>query len=718
CRNKSNKFIRVLYNCCEHWHPLVSGLVPKLILPDFQCSFYFGETKVTGLLMETDLSETQRRYAETVRSSAEALMGLLNDILDYSKIEAGKLELETLNFDLLGLLDDLADSQALRAHKKGLELLCIADPDVPAWLQGDPGRLRQILTNLVGNAIKFTHTGEVVLQVSMLKQENSHVPDRIVELYFSIRDTGIGVPPEKIGLLFNKFTQADASITREYGGTGLGLAISKQLVELMGGSIGAKNRSLPDQTIHPQALINTQDASALEQDPAHPGAEFWFTIQLALQPDASAAQPDEIPALTNLNGIRILVVDDNAASLESLDIRLRSWGMRPELAHDGKSALLALASALQQGDSFQIAILDMQMPGMDGETLGKTIKDDKLLASTHLILLSSLGERGNTRRFEQVGFAAYLDKPLRHTILLNSLGRILAGEASPSQNRPMLTSSSIREISQITVKAGTRILLVEDNTTNQQVALGILKNFGLSADAVANGLEALQALTDIPYDLVLMDVQMPEMDGLEATRRIRDLQSAVLNHAIPIVAMTARAMQADRAGCLEAGMNDYISKPVRPALLSYTLNRWLSPPMPGGEAQSDPSQAMIQILPPEALPQPETTHPPVFDRAGMVDRLMDDEELIQIAITGFLKETPLQIQTLKDFLAKDDLESSSRQAHTIKGSAAVLGGEALRAIANEMEKCGNQGDLAGMRTRLDEMDLQFERLLDALKKEL
>ena len=281
----------------------------------------------------------------------------------------------------------------------------------------------------------------------------------------------------------------------------------------------------------------------------------------------------------------------------------------------------------------------------------------------------------------------------------------------------MATGGSRREITPIAVKPGTRILLAEDNITNQQVALGVLKRFGLAADAVANGLEALQALTDIPYDLVLMDVQMPEMDGLEATRRIRDVQSAVLNHNIPIVAMTAHAMQEDRARCLEAGMNDYISKPVKPNTLSLTINHWLNLPQPGIDP-SCPSQAPVQA----ETANPETQNVidslPVFDRAGMMDRLMDDQDLIHLAINSFLEETPLQIQALKEFLEKNDVKSSTRLAHSLKGSSAVLGGEVLRAVANEMEKFGKHGDLDSLRERLGELDSQFARLAEALKREL
>ncbi|MEI8132625.1 MAG: PAS domain S-box protein, partial [Leptolinea sp.] len=378
-----------------------------------------GVIGMTGLLLDTNLDEEQRRYTEIVRSSGEALLTLINDILDFSKIEAGKLVMETLDFDLLSLLDDFAATVAMRAHDKGLEFICAADPGVPTFLQGDPGRLRQILTNLVGNAIKFTGQGEVAVRVACVSKTNTDA-----ELRFSIRDTGIGIPPEKIGLLFNKFSQVDASTTRQYGGTGLGLAISKQLAELMGGRIGVESE-------------------------AGQGAEFWFTVRLGMQPEGKAS---EIPTMANLSGVHILIVDDNATSREILDMRLTAWGMRPAEAIDGVTALQALTAAVAEGDPFQIAVLDMQMPGMDGATLGQMIKSDDQLSGTHLVLLSSLGERGDARRFEKIGFAGYLVKPLRHTDLFNVLSAALGG--SGIEIRPIVTRHSASETLRRSLKAG------------------------------------------------------------------------------------------------------------------------------------------------------------------------------------------------------------------------------------------------------------------------
>ena len=656
-----------------------------------------GVIGMTGLLMDTNLDEEQRRYAEIVRSSGEALLTLINDILDFSKVEAGKLELESLDFDLLSMLDDFGATLAIRAQEKGLELLCAADPDVPALLQGDPGRLRQILTNLTGNAIKFTSQGEVAVRVTKVKDPSSiaiedagKFDDSIVELRFSIRDTGMGIPPEKIGLLFNKFSQVDASTTRQFGGTGLGLAISKQLAELMGGRIG----------------VNSEPGR---------GSEFWFTVRLGLRPADTPEGRSVIPVLANLKGVHILVVDDNATSREILNLRLASWGMRSAEVMDGPSALQALAVANKQGDPFQVAILDMQMPGMDGATLGQSIKSDEHLSGTHLVLLSSLGDRGDARRFAQIGFSGYLTKPVRHADLFNVLSIAITNRAAQVENPgsgfitpPIVTRHSAREFQRMNVAAGTHVLLAEDNITNQQVALGILKKLGVNADAAADGFEVIKALESIPYDLVLMDVQMPEMDGLEATQRIRDSQSAVLNHNIPIIAMTANAMQGDRERCLRAGMNDSVSKPVNPQALVEALARWL------------PGRVVIPVEPSGEIQEQVggDADTPVFDKAALMQRLLDDDELARVVIAGFLEDIPLQIQTLKDYLEAGDVIGTERQAHTIKGASANIGGEALRAIAYELEKLGKSGDLPAVRERMGELELQFARLREVLEKEI
>ena len=426
---------------------------------------------------------------------------------------------------------------------------------MPTLLRGDPGRLRQIIANLAGNAVKFTPAGEVAVRVSLMEENRGDVL-----LRFSVRDTGIGIPEDKLGLLFTKFSQVDASTTRQYGGTGLGLAISKQLAELMGGEVGVESR-------------------------AGEGSEFWFTARLGKQ--AEGAPAVNLPP-ADLRDVRVLVVDDSAASRGMLTARLASWGMRPSQAPDGAGALRALHRALDDNDPFRIAVIDLQMPGMDGEALGREIKADGRLAETRMVLLTSPGTQGNASRLQEIGFAAHATKPIQHreprAVLSLALNERDRAEPTP---RPMATRQASREEVDLFAGRSARILVAEDNIINQHVALGILKRMGLRADAVANGAEALKALEALPYDLVLMDVQMPEMDGMEATRRIRDPRSAVSNPRIPIIAMTAHAMQGDRERCLQGGMDDYVSKPVSPRALAEALDRWL-PPGPATKADPGP----------------------------------------------------------------------------------------------------------------------------------
>jgi PAS domain S-box-containing protein len=508
-----------------------------------------GVIGMTGLLLDTELNSEQREYAEIVRKSGENLLGLINDILDFSKIEAGKMDMEVLDFDLRTTLEDTADMLSIRAADAGLELICQINPVVPSNLRGDPGRLRQIITNLAGNAIKFTHQGEIVIGAEVESDQEESVTIR-----FSVSDTGIGIPEDRLAAIFTPFTQADGSTSRKYGGTGLGLTISRQLVELMGGEIGVES---------------------IEGK----GSTFWFTARFEKQPP-EASKISNVLERADITKARILVVDVNATNRMLVTTLLNTWGCQYDATCDGEKALTLMREAALEKNPFRIALLDQQMAGIDGLELGRRIKSDPLLESTLIIMVKSIGQRGDAAALEQIGFTGYLTKPVRQSQLYDCIALVLERANQTSEvlktseaSRGLITRHTVAECT----KYGSRILLAEDNIINQKVAQSILGKLGCKADVVANGLEAVQALELIEYDLVLMDCLMPEMNGFEATAVIRDLNSKVLNHDVPIIAMTANAMTGDRDECIEAGMNDYLSKPVKKDELAEVLEKWLKP---------------------------------------------------------------------------------------------------------------------------------------------
>ena len=615
-----------------------------------------GVIGMTGLLLATDLSEEQRLYAETVRSSGEALLAVINDILDFSKIEADRMEVEDLDFDLRTMLEGVAELLALRAHEKNIEFIYRIDPEMHTYLRGDPGRLRQILLNLGGNAVKFTSRGEVTVEV----RPESETGDRL-KARFEVRDTGIGIPQDKIGLLFNAFQQADASTTRRFGGTGLGLAISKRLAELMGGEIGVES-------------VEGR------------GSTFWFTADLGVRP-LPPERRDGAPR-AEIRGVRILAVDDNRTNRLVMAEQLASWGARHAEAVGANEAVDMLRVARAEGDPFRVVLTDMNMPDIDGETLGRTIKADPDLRDTRLVMITSHGKRGDAKRLEALGFSAYLTKPVKQSQLYNCLATVLgAGDPSVEARETVLvTRHTINEDS----RRRLRILLAEDNATNQQVALSILQKLGFHADTVADGRQAVRALETGSYDIVLMDVQMPLMDGFEATRAIRSGETKVPNRRIPIIAMTAHAMKGDRERCLEAGMDDYVSKPIAPQDLAEALERCLVPVLAAEPGRFE--------------------GPPVFDRPALLARLMGDEDLVKEITAGFLADMPRQIQKLKGLIDQGDAGSAGGQAHAIKGAAANVGGLALSAAANDMEKLGRAGRLREAAALLPQLERQFDLL--------
>ena len=640
-----------------------------------------GVIGMTGLLLDTQLTAEQREFAEIVRSSGEATMTVINDILDFAKIEAHKLDLETLDFDLRSTLEATADMLALRAQAKGMELTCLIEPDVPMHLQGDPGRLRQILVNLAGNAVKFTHHGEVAIHVAL-----EALAGASVTLRFTVRDTGIGIPAARLAALFAPFVQVDASTTRHYGGSGLGLAISKRLAELMGGRIGVES-------------VEGQ------------GSTFWFTVVLTQQP-ADRRPPPE-PA-TNLTGVKILVVDDHATNRLIVTRLLRRWGCRCEEANSGPAALGRLRAAAQAAQPFRLALLDMCMPGMDGNGLAKCIRAEPALEPTLLILLTSLSHPLASGLAEH-GFAGGLCKPIHQAALCDLLSQVLGGPArqdqlpaGPPKTPTLLAGPSDGK----SLRRCARLLVAEDNPTNQAVAVAILRRLGYRADVVANGLEAITSLQQIPYDLVLMDCLMPELDGYEAAQRIRQPGSGVHDHLIPIIAMTANAMQGAREKCLAVGMNDYLSKPISPTSLAAMLDRWL-PEEPQASAETAPPA--MDLTPSASAPEPEV---PVFDRKDLLYRLMGDEALARLVVSSFLQDTPQQLRTLRSYLETGDDAGVARQVHTIKGASANVSGKPLCALAADMELAAHAGDLDAVRAHMLELQTQFDRLKEAMTQAL
>jgi len=500
-----------------------------------------GVIGMNGLLLETKLDEEQRDYATTARTCSESLLSLINDILDLSKIEANKLELEHIDFDLETVVGETVDIVAARADGKGLELVTFVQPDFPRLVRGDPGRLRQVLVNLANNAVKFTEHGEVVIRVTFAKQSEHSIVVR-----FEVQDTGIGIHKERVGRLFQSFTQVDSSTTRKYGGSGLGLVIARRLVEAMGGQIGVESE--PDR-----------------------GSTFWFTAALELQPDGAAQNRALVS--TAMRGQRVLVVDDNATNRRVACTLLRSWGFRVEESESPARALAMMREAAALGDRFVVGILDYQMPGMSGIELGRAIKADATICATHLLLLTSVSGVGAAARAKEMGFDGYLTKPAKpthlHDCILASLGAdtSLSATAQPKSALPEPRSVERNATNRV------RVLLAEDNAVNKKVALKMLERLGHDADSAGNGVEALALLKLTRYDVILMDCQMPEMDGFETTREIR-LREGSERHT-PIIAMTANAMAGDRESCIAAGMDDYISKPVRLDDLSAALERWL-----------------------------------------------------------------------------------------------------------------------------------------------
>lgn len=648
---------------------------------------------MTDLLLDTELAPEQKDFVETILVSGETLLTLINQILDFSKLEAGEMELEVLDFDLNACIEEVADLLATTAHSKGLELATLVYRNLPTQVRGDMNRFRQVLTNLVSNAIKFTDRGEVVIQATLEEETPA-----TATVKFSVLDTGIGIPAAAHQKLFQPFSQVDASTTRRYGGTGLGLAISRQLIELMGGEIGCDSQ--PGQ-----------------------GSCFWFKLTLEKQRTANLACPVELPlALENL---RLLVVDDNATNRKIVRYQLSDWGLQVDEAEDAEDALRLLRYRAIAGTPYDLAILDMQMPRVDGEMLGQQIKTDPMLADTPLIMMTSLNQGSTARRVMQMGFSAYLVKPVRQVRLRESILSTLNQSLSREQERENLARLS-RPIPPRATLAGStlksypsalslpmpqatlpqlKILLVEDNRVNQKVILNQLKNLGYQADLAIHGQEALDKLTQATYDLILMDCQMPILDGYDTTRAIRSREGN-RRHTI-IVALTANAMKEDREKCLAAGMDDYLSKPILKDQLATKIAQWSCsmPPTSPTTAPALVSQESSSLTDPGSLEI----------NWHQLRQICDDSEDFAIELLGtYIQDTQHYLNLMVTAVVEANFEALAQAAHHIKGASANLGLVSLQRVAHAIEAQANHQQMQQIDQWLQELRTVLGQLQSVL----
>ncbi|MGB0465976.1 MAG: response regulator [Pontibacterium sp.] len=625
-----------------------------------------------NLLLDTELSLEQRNQANTIMQSAESLLSIINDILDFSKIEARQLDLELVEFDIGNMLGQFASQMAFRTYEKDVEFICPTTPIIEHWYKADPGRIRQILVNLVGNAIKFTDQGNVT--VGVYPGEKLEGPYEKVR--FEITDTGIGIESNKLKTLFDRFTQADTSTTRIYGGTGLGLAICTQLVELMNGEIGVKS------------------------EPGK-GSTFWFTLTL----ERIDKQVTNRFSNSHLCDEKVLIVDDNEITRSYLSKIMRLWDVQFESVSNAFDALkLIYQSGEADNAPFTMAIIDKQMPGMDGQQLARVIRQDERFSEIKTLLLTSRARKGDAKEAQEQGFNGYVSKPVNPSELYNILTKIVSrGEAEHIVTR---------YTERATIRFDARILVAEDNIVNQQVALGILRKFGLTVDIAANGVEVLNALRNFDYDLVVMDCHMPVMDGYEAARRIRNLSTDVKNHQLPIVALTANAMEGDSDKSLAAGMSDHITKPVDPARLCAVLQKWLPASKQKELSASDSMPPVTKDA--EAIPEgPPVT---VCDFEGLRESLSGDLELEQQLLSIFLNEIPDEIQRLREFVISSRIGEAQAVAHRVTGASAQLLFKSISKCAKKIENDCKVGDASLLIAEVDLLEHHFSRAKKAIEK--
>ncbi|PTR17387.1 PAS domain S-box-containing protein [Nitrosospira sp. Nsp2] len=657
-----------------------------------------GVLGTVGLLLNTPLTAAQRELASLARASGETLLTIINDILDFSKIEAGKLTISPIHFDLLQTVEEVGSMIAMQpTRKKDVNVIVRYPPDVPRYVFGDKGRIRQILTNLTNNAIKFTEKGHVLIDV-----ETDELSDDEVSLRISVEDSGLGIAAGKLETLFDKFTQADSSTTRRYGGTGLGLAISKQLVKLMGGTIAAKSR-------------------------VGIGSTFWFTLRLPLQKEPPVPAAPRV----DLARVRVLIVDDNSANRLVLQEQLRGWKMRIGSCATAGEALRALRDASAADNPYQIAILDFQMPEMDGEMLGRAIKADPRLRDIQLVMLSSLGQEGDVReRLKKIGFAAYLVKPARQSELMSTLVDIWDAHCRKQPLDLISDASSLAAVPEVLTAhspdysfAGARVLLAEDNAVNQIVCATMLRNLGCEVDVAANGREATDLVRRFRYDVVFMDCEMPQMDGYEATAAIRRQPDG--KH-IPIIAVTAQVMQGDQERCLNAGMDDYISKPVKQEDFATALYRWVSdktaerkndtqhrPEVHGSAVSPDATETASSSGDPASSGISAALDPGTIARLRALAEASEPSLMDQI-FTAFVIDSVERIRALRKASGERDSELMRKAAHALRGASANVGALHMAAITQQLECSGDDADMSWTAALIDQLEGEFERVLGGI----
>ena len=637
-----------------------------------------GIMGMTDLALQTQLTREQKEYLKGVKSSADALLGLLNDILDISKIEAGKLELEPIEFDLRMTIAEILKTLAVKAHEKGLELIYRVHPDAPNILVGDVGRVRQVLINLVGNAVKFTEKGEIAVHVACEQRSGDEV-----RLHFSVKDTGLGVPKDKQNRIFGAFSQGDTSTTRKFGGSGLGLTICAQLVRLMDG------------------VIWVESPAAVPGPVGGPGSEFHFTARF--KPGrARAAEPISFP-MAATGDLRVLVVDDNATSRRLLEDMLKKWGMRLRFAGAGRVAMEILKEAREAGGTFDIVLLDAGMPGMDGFAVAEAIEQQPELAGDVIMMLTSVGIREDAARCKKLGISAYLVKPITPSDLHDAMLHVLESRAGP---QPAAERARPREpVADWTPSV--EILLAEDNPVNQMLAVKLLERRNYKVTVAGDGAKVLAAIEAEPerYALILMDIQMPGMDGVAATAAIREREKQGARH-IPIIALTAHAMKGDRERCIAAGMDDYVTKPIRAGEIYAAIERHLAP----GSAPAPPRLTGT------------SSHPSVSDteigsvRAEVLARVDAGRDLLVEVAGLFFEEYPKLVARIRAGLTDGAAEDVAGAAHTMKGMLANLGAAAATECALALELAGKSGDLSDAENRLDALEKEIERFASVVRK--